>query len=61
MATNAHDMVVALMEAAGEHFPRIRTKTFREDGVLTSDAGFVARLPDGSEFQITIVQSKGAR
>jgi len=33
-------------------------RTFEEAGVLTRDAGFVCRLGDGSEFQVTIVQSR---
>ena len=31
--------------------------TFEAGGYLTRNAGLVARLPDGSEFQITIVQT----
>jgi hypothetical protein len=34
--------------------------TFAERGVLTRNAGLVVRLQDGSEFQITIVQSQQA-
>ncbi len=34
--------------------------TFEAGGYLTRDAGLVVRLPDGSEFQITIVQSRYA-
>ena len=33
-------------------------RTFEEAGVLTRNAGLVYRLDDGSEFQITIVQSR---
>ncbi|MCD6369950.1 MAG: hypothetical protein J7L63_00410 [Thermoplasmata archaeon] len=33
-------------------------RTFEEAGVLTRNAGLVCRLGDGSEFQITIVQSR---
>ena len=32
--------------------------TFREAGVLTMNEGLVIRTDDGSEFQLTIVQSK---
>ena len=32
--------------------------TFREAGVLTMNEGLVIRTEDGSEFQLTIVQSK---
>ena len=32
--------------------------TFDEAGMLTNDKGLVVRASDGSEFQITIVQSR---
>ena len=32
--------------------------TFRDAGVLTNERGLVLKLADGSEFQVTIVQSK---
>ena len=35
-----------------------RTSTFEERGLLTSDAGIVLSLADGSEFQITVVRSR---
>ena len=34
--------------------------TFAEAGVITNDAGLVVTLHDGAEFQLTIVQSRGA-
>ena len=33
-------------------------KTHAEAGILTRDSGLVLRMEDGSEFQITIKQSK---
>ena len=33
-------------------------KTYAEAGILTRDSGLVLRMYDGSEFQITIKQSK---
>jgi hypothetical protein len=33
-------------------------ESFETEGVLTNNAGFVLRLMDGSEFQITILRSK---
>lgn len=33
-------------------------RTFEETGLLTSNKGLVLETKDGSEFQITIVQSK---
>ena len=32
--------------------------TFQQAGVLTYNKGLVIRLPNGSEFQLTIVQSR---
>ena len=32
--------------------------TYAEAGILTRDSGLVIRMEDGSEFQITIKQSK---
>ncbi|MCG3180941.1 MAG: hypothetical protein BIFFINMI_03306 [Phycisphaerae bacterium] len=37
-----------------------RIDTFEEAGVLTKNAGMVVRMKDGSEFQVTIVQSQEA-
>lgn len=36
-------------------------ETFEERGVLTGDRGVVIRMGDGSEFHVTIVQSRKAR
>lgn len=33
-------------------------KTYAEAGILTRDSGLALRMEDGSEFQITIKQSK---
>jgi hypothetical protein len=35
--------------------------TFEEAGMLPSDPGFEITLGDGSEFQVTVVQSKATR
>ena len=35
-----------------------RVRTFEDAGVLTYNRGVVIRLPDGSEFQVTIIQSR---
>ncbi len=37
-----------------------RAETFEQACLLTRNRGVVLRLPGGQEFQITIVQSKGA-
>ena len=36
----------------------LRVRTFEEEGVLTYNKGLVISLPDGTEFQLTIVQSR---
>ena len=38
-----------------------RVETFEEVGILTNDAGLVVTMKDGSEFQLTVVQSRRAR
>ena len=36
----------------------LRVHTYAEAGVLTYDKGLVIALPDGTEFQLTIVRSR---
>ncbi len=36
----------------------VRTSTFADEGVLTTNAGLVVTTKDGSEFQITIIRSR---
>lgn len=36
----------------------LRVQTFTEDGVMTRDKGLVISLPDGTEYQLTIVRSR---
>ncbi len=45
-------------EAAEELEDLQAINTFEQVGMLTSDQGLVLSLADGSEFQITIVQSR---
>lgn len=33
-------------------------RTFEEVGMLTNNEGLVVKLPDGTEYQITIIQSR---
>ncbi len=35
-----------------------RIRTFEQAGVMTYNKGLVISLPDGTEFQLTIVQSR---
>lgn len=65
---SAHYFEEALLNAlrdqnvAADHFegPKniARVATFEQRGVLTRNNGLVVTLADGSEYQVTIVQSK---
>jgi len=35
-----------------------RVQTYGDEDMLTSDKGLVVRMDDGSEYQVTIVQSR---
>ena len=51
-----------ISEAADDSFgigwEDARVRTFEDAGVMTYNKGLVITLPDGSEFQLTIVQSR---
>ena len=51
-----------ISEAAADSFgigwEDARVRTFEQAGVMTYNKGLVITLPDGSEFQLTIVQSR---
>lgn len=57
---NELDIQTILAELLLEEGPEGLTdvRTFEEDGVLTYNKGLVITTEDGSEFQITIVQSR---
>jgi hypothetical protein len=44
-------------DAAFPYF-QVRTRSFAEAGVLTTNDGLVVTLSDGSEFQLTVVRSR---
>jgi len=67
MSTTTTDLTAALRDAVldaqdsgsldlADHVTGLAT--FEESGVLTRDDGLVLRLADGSEFQLTVVQSR---
>ena len=35
----------------------VRVRTFAEAGIMTYNKGLIIEMPDGTEFQLTIVQS----
>ena len=51
-----------ISEAADDSFgigwEDARVRTFEQAGVMTYNKGLVISLPDGTEFQLTIVQSR---
>jgi hypothetical protein len=61
-AMTESDMETVLEELLNENdekFPLYHSvRSFRDAGVLTRNAGLIVRLDDGTEFQITIVQSR---
>ena len=40
------------------NWENLRVQTFDNAGIMTYNKGLVITLPDGSEFQVTIVQSR---
>ena len=40
------------------NWENLRVRTFEQAGVMTYNKGLVIELPDGTEFQLTIVQSR---
>lgn len=38
-----------------------RVRTYEDAGILTMNEGLVVKFDDGREFQVTVVQSGGAR
>ena len=52
------DLIRMLLEDARHEDMGMRVRTYAEAGLLTSNKGLVLRTQDGSEFQVTIAQSK---
>ena len=40
------------------NWENLQVRTFEQAGVMTYNKGLVIELPDGTEFQLTIVQSR---
>lgn len=57
MVRSLLEEALELAEAEGEVAPGTTWTSFARTGLLTNDEGLVLRLADGSEFQVTIVQS----
>ena len=59
---NEEEMQNWLREAIENHSEGNETfaavRSYEEAGVLTNNAGLVLRMPDGREFQLTIVRSR---
>lgn len=55
------DSLMALIQGEGidcTMLDGVTVRTFEDEGVMTYDKGLVIHAPDGSEFQIRIVQSR---
>lgn len=64
------DIIVELIESYEEsgadslgepELEGVSVSTFRDAALMTSDDGVVVTLRDGSEFQLTVIQSKASR
>ena len=56
---NSNQMVSLLKTLLEDELTeKSRVRTYAEEGLLTRDEGLVVKLPDGNEFQITIVKPK---
>ena len=58
MATTETDVRKQIQYAMSECESVMYTTGFEDAGVMTNDTGFVVKMDDGSEFQVTIRQSK---
>ena len=52
------DTLVSNPDSSEIDWDKVWINTFDEAGVLSYDTGFCIRTPDGSEFQVTIKQSR---
>ena len=62
LAELIEDLVRAVVEdeeGAAEELHGARLASFTRAGLLTRDAGVVITLANGSEFQISVIQSRG--
>lgn len=50
-----------LLDEQANDEPDLRVTTFENAGVMTYNRGVVVTMPSGAEFQVSIVQSHGAR
>ena len=50
------EAVYVAADDAGDDAPDMRT--FSDACLMTSNQGFVMRMPDGSEFQVQVIRSK---
>jgi hypothetical protein len=55
---NESDIQEIIIDAISDRDEITRVQTFEEACVLTTNNGLVIRTVDGSEFQITIIQSR---
>ncbi len=66
MTKQIEEMIKTLIEMGSEpdeydeiHAEGVeRVTSFEEAGIMTSDKGMVIQMENGSEFQVTIVQSR---
>jgi hypothetical protein len=59
-ASASDEMADELGMSHGEAFS-MRLESFKDAGILTTNRGLVVHLPNGDEYQVTIVKSNTAR
>ena len=58
MTTTEHEMREQIEDAMYETEMECEIASFEDVGMMTNDTGFVVKMADGSEFQVTVKQSK---
>ena len=57
-ASDLEAMAVELGTLAGADEGEVHVRSYAAAGLLTDDPGFVVELPDGSEYQVTVLRRR---
>jgi hypothetical protein len=58
MNWDAEDIAIMMCDMVAGHEDTSQVAPYKDSGVMTNDAGFTITMSDGTEFQVTVVQSK---
>lgn len=59
-AATLHQAIEYAAELEHPELEGVTVESFEQAGLMTGNAGLVVTLEDGSAFQVTVVQRKGA-